>query len=488
MKIPMKIRQMPRRALLIIGAVILIGGYYAISALAASGNSQLEASGTIETVSVNISPEVSGKVKEVLVGEGDNVKAGAAVLVLDDSLLKEQRKVAAAGVDSAQAASQTATNALNIAKAQYQQALEAALAQGRKTRLADWFSKDQQQFDQPNWYFSRPEQIDAVQAEMDDAQKALETAKSELDKVQATAGQAAFAAAEQRVLSARVAYLVAKDVNERGQNSNDAKAPQGRYNKTHCGSNQGYELADQRLVNVIYHCTGDQQLSEASQKMFDDARAELDAAQHAYDELLSTQAADAVLQARAAVQVAQERYYAALDRLSALQTSDQAPAVTAAQGVADQAQAALDQSLKAVAQAQANLDLLDAQMGKLTVTVPMDGVILSRNIEPGEVVQPGAVAVTVGDLKNLTITVYVPEDRYGEVHLGQEARVHVDSFPGENFTAQVIHISDQAEFTPRNVQTAEGRSATVYAIKLTVTDPQGKLKPGMPADVTFVTK
>ncbi len=430
MNIPMKIRQMPRRAILILAVVILIAGYYVVRALSADGNGQLEASGTIETVSVQISPEVSGKVKEVLVAEGDSVNSGDPILVLDEALLKEQRKVAAAAVDSANAASSSAANALGIAKAQYQQALEAALAQGRKARLADWFSKDQQQFDQPNWYFSRPEQIAAVQAEIDEAQTALDRARADLEKVGTNASQAAFVAAEQRVLSARVAYLVAKDVNERGQNSNDAKSPQGRYNKTHCGSNQGYELADQKLVNVIYHCTGDEQLSEASQKMFDEARAELDASQRAYDELLSSQAADEVLQVRAAVQVAQERYYAALDRLSALQTSDQDPAVTAAQAAVDQAETAVDQSQKAVAQAQANLDLLDAQMDKLTVYAPLDGVILSRNIEPGEVVQPGAVALTVGDLTQLTITVYVPEDRYGEVHLAQEAQVHVDSFPG----------------------------------------------------------
>jgi HlyD family secretion protein len=64
----------------------------------------------------------------------------------------------------------------------------------------------------------------------------------------------------------------------------------------------------------------------------------------------------------------------------------------------------------------------------------------------------------------------------------------VDSFAGQTFKAQVSNISNQAEFTPRNVQTAEGRSSTVYAIKLTVVDTQGKLKPGMPADVTFIPK
>ena len=64
----------------------------------------------------------------------------------------------------------------------------------------------------------------------------------------------------------------------------------------------------------------------------------------------------------------------------------------------------------------------------------------------------------------------------------------VDSFPGTTFEAQVTYISDQAEFTPRNVQTVEGRSSTVYAIKLLVNDPEGKLKPGMPADVVFSKK
>jgi HlyD family secretion protein len=115
----------------------------------------------------------------------------------------------------------------------------------------------------------------------------------------------------------------------------------------------------------------------------------------------------------------------------------------------------------------------------------MDGVILTRNVEPGEFVQPGAVVFAIGDLNNVTITVYVPEDRYGQITLGQQAQVTADSFPGETFTAEVIHIADQAEFTPRNIQTVEGRSSTVYAIKLKVTDSEGKLKIGMPADVTF---
>ena len=189
--------------------------------------------------------------------------------------------------------------------------------------------------------------------------------------------------------------------------------------------------------------------------------------------------------ARAEVSIAQERYYSALDYQRKLQTGEQSIAVSAAQGALSQAQAAADQAQTAVEQAQANLDFIDTQIAKLDVYAVMDGVILTRNVEPGEFVQPGATALTMADLTDLTITVYVPEDRYGQVSLGQTAEVSVDSFPGEIFTATVVHMADQAEFTPRNVQTVEGRSSTFYAIKLKVDDPQGKLKIGMPADVVF---
>jgi len=101
------------------------------------------------------------------------------------------------------------------------------------------------------------------------------------------------------------------------------------------------------------------------------------------------------------------------------------------------------------------------------------------------VLVPGAPLLTLVRLDNLTITVDVPEDRYGEVKLGQAAEVTVDSFPGQTFEARVVRIADQAEFTPRNVQTEEGRSTTVFAVELSVANLEGRLKPGMPADVNF---
>jgi HlyD family secretion protein len=119
------------------------------------------------------------------------------------------------------------------------------------------------------------------------------------------------------------------------------------------------------------------------------------------------------------------------------------------------------------------------------IRTPIDGVVLYRSVEPGEFAAAGAPLLTVADLDRLTLTVYVPEDRYGQIILGQSYTVTVDSFPAEAFTGVVTHIADRAEFTPRNVQTTDSRKTTVFAIDLALAPSDGKLKPGMPADVNF---
>ena len=231
--------------------------------------------------------------------------------------------------------------------------------------------------------------------------------------------------------------------------------------------------------------SADQPLKDSAQRALDDAQSELTAAQKAYDDVVTTSGAADVLQARADLAIAQERADSAADRLRALQTGVNSPKVVAAQKAVDQAEAMAAQAKTAIRQAEANLALIQAQVAKLTVIAPSDGVILSRTIEPGEVANPGSIVLTLGKLSELTLTVYVAEDRYGEISLGQAVDVTVDSFPGEIFAATVTHIADRAEFTPRNVQTADGRKTTVFAIKLALLDPQGKLKPGMPGDVVF---
>ena len=93
--------------------------------------------------------------------------------------------------------------------------------------------------------------------------------------------------------------------------------------------------------------------------------------------------------------------------------------------------------------------------------------------------------LVIANLDKMTLTIYVPEDQYGKINLGQEYPITVDSFPGQVFMGKVTHIADQPEFTPRNVRTVQGRKNTVYAVRLPIPNPDHALKPGMPADVTL---
>lgn len=426
----------PIPAIVLLVLIIAFSIYFIVTQSAQEKDGILTASGAIEATQVNIASELAGKVMEVLVEEGQFVTKDQPLLRLDPSLLTAQQAVASAAVDSANAA-------LASAQTKYDQTLEAAIAAQVGQRAADWRVASPSEFDQPNWYIEQSAQITAAQAELDSAQTEITAARTSLDNVLNSVDNAGFVAAEKRLAEARIAFLVAKDVKAQAD----------------AGSQSGG-------------------LRDAASDYYDAAVDELDEAQKEYDDLLDTDTAEDIEYARGRVFVAEQRYDAAYARLLALQTGENSPAVIAAKN-------ALDQAQKTVAQAEASLALVEAQIAKLTVNSPMDGIILTRNVEPGEFIQPGAVALKLADLNNLTITVYVPEDRYGEIMLGQTAEVTVDSFPNEIFTAVVIHISDKAEFTPRNVQTVEGRSSTVYAIKLKVENADGKLKIGMPADVVF---
>ncbi|MFZ5857147.1 MAG: HlyD family secretion protein [Chloroflexota bacterium] len=468
----------PLPAIVVIAVLVIIGVYFVASQILNQDNGQITASGTIEATQVNVAPELAGRVTEILVDEGQAVRKGDPLLRLDPSLLTAQRAVAAAQVESARNALLTAQSAQSLAKAQYDAALVSARAQQGSARLSDWVYRAPSQFDQPLWYFSQAEQIAAAQAEVKAASESLVKTQSDLDAVISDLKNADFVEAETRLAEARVGYLVAKAVYDRSQVTGGTVSPDDIEMPPHFSTYR-------TKIEIAKSLSGVSDVVTAAQDSLDLAESELDEAQKAYDELLDTDAADAVLTARAALSVARERYEVAFDTLTRLQTGEYSPQVKIAAAALEQANAALGQAGGAVQQAEASLALIDTQMSKLTITAPIDGVVLTRNAEVGVFLQPGSTAFVVGELGNLTITVYIPEDRYGQIALGQQATVTVDSFPGASFTATVIQISDKAEFTPRNVQTVDGRSSTVYAIKLSVADAEGQLKIGMPADVVF---
>jgi HlyD family secretion protein len=135
-----------------------------------------------------------------------------------------------------------------------------------------------------------------------------------------------------------------------------------------------------------------------------------------------------------------------------------------------------------LAQAKASGALLVAQTAMMTLRSPIDGIVTSRSAHVGEAALAGATLLTVANLDEVTLTIYVPEDELNRVFLGQEVEVKVDSFPGRVFTGTVSYISQRAEFTPKNVQTEEERVSMVFAVKVRVANPEHLLKPGMPAD------
>ena len=470
----------PLPAIVVLAVLVIVGIYFVASQIINPDDGLLTASGTIEATQVNVAPELAGKVTEVLVAEGQPVGTGDPLLRLDPSLLAAQRQVSQSGLAFARSALLTAQSVHALAQAQYDAALTAARAQEGSGRLTDWAYRAPSQFDQPLWYFTRAEQIAAVQTEVEAASQSLVQAQAALDSAIQELKNADFVAAETRLAEARIGYLIAKAVDDHAQVTGGDVSPEDvRVNLP------PFVPAYRVKIAIAKTLSGDSDILTASQDALDLAETELDEAQQAYDDLLDTDAAERVLAVRAALSVARERYEVALDTSSRLQTGEYSPQVKIAAAALGQAKAALGQAESAVQQAEANLALFDTQISKLTIAAPMDGVVLTRNVEVGSFLQPGATAFVIGELGNLTITVYVPEDRYGQLTLGQQATVTVDSFPDVTFTATVIQIADKAEFTPRNVQTVKGRSSTVIAIKLSVSDPEKLLKIGMPADVVF---
>jgi len=140
-----------------------------------------------------------------------------------------------------------------------------------------------------------------------------------------------------------------------------------------------------------------------------------------------------------------------------------------------------------VEQAEASLNVINVQLDRLTVVSPASGVVASRYAEVGEIAQPGLPVLSIIELDEVTLTAYVPERKIGLVKLGQEAQISVDSYPDESFPGTVVYISPNALFTPKNIQLKDEREKMVFAVKISLANPEQKLKPGMPADALILT-
>ena len=143
-------------------------------------------------------------------------------------------------------------------------------------------------------------------------------------------------------------------------------------------------------------------------------------------------------------------------------------------------EAAMARAESAAAQA----DLLEKKVRDCVITAPAEGTVTLRGIEPGEYVSPGAPVFRVTNLDRVKLMIYVAEADLGKIRTGQDASIFVDSHPDRPFPGTIVYISPIAEFTPKNVQTKEERTKLVFAVKVEADNPEGILKPGMPADAS----
>jgi HlyD family secretion protein len=129
---------------------------------------------------------------------------------------------------------------------------------------------------------------------------------------------------------------------------------------------------------------------------------------------------------------------------------------------------------------------VDAQLADTLAVSPVDGVVLVKSADVGEVLAAGATVVTIGDVDHPWLRAYINETDLGRVKLGSKARITTDSYPGKIYDGRVSFISSEAEFTPKQIQTQEERVKLVYRIKIEVDNPKHELKSNMPADAEIV--
>jgi HlyD family secretion protein len=207
--------------------------------------------------------------------------------------------------------------------------------------------------------------------------------------------------------------------------------------------------------------------------------------------MVSTQAVDSGRSSLRAAQAEMDQFGREKDRAlvvlemakeARLQIEVEEKGLAAARSMGNQAQEAMEGARSEMKMAEASEREARAILDDCQILAPISGTVMTRIAEGGEVLAAGRPILTLIDLSDIYLKVYIPQVQIGKIRLGNPARIYVDAYPDRSFEAKVTQISQQAEFTPKNVETKQERVNLVFAVKLTASNPQGLLKPGMPAD------
>lgn len=425
----------PTALVLVAGVVVALSPGLRERALALVGaprptSGEITASGFIEAEEVAIAAEVGGRIAEVLVAEGDMVEAGQVLIRLDDRIAQAQVALAQAGGEVARA---QLARARAGARPEEIRRARALLAQAEAARDGAYQA----------WQDAR-----AMLANPQDLNARIAQAEAQVNATRAALNQAVALKdmAEMAYYQYQAAMREWESIPEpyRPPLSPQVHEVIYAYWKAWAGVNSagaGYDGAREAL-DLLHRIRQNPQ----------SLRAQVDAAEAQYRA------------AEAAVAQAQ----AVLDGLEAGATPEEIAALEAQ-----------------VRQAEAQLESARTVLAKLTLTAPIGGQVMEVVGHAGELAAPGVTLITLADLEQVTLTIYVPENRLGQVQVGQSVEVRVDAFPDRVFIGRVASIATEAEFTPRNIQTADERANMVFAVKVVIPNPDRALKPGMPADAVL---
>lgn len=276
---------------------------------------------------------------------------------------------------------------------------------------------------------------------------------------EAISGEVALRQAELRAAEARLAEL---ETGSRPQEREQARAAAAEARTQHAQAAADWERAQRLFANDDISA----QQRDQFHARFETTRAALERARQTLALVEEGPRREQIEQQRAAV----ERARAALRLAEAgrieLRRREQE----------------LDTRAADIRRASAQHAVLASQLGDRTLTSPVDGVVLSKPTEAGEVVAAGAAVLTIGDIDRPWFRGYIAERDLGRVQLGMPVTVTTDSFPGKQYKGRVTFISSEAEFTPKQIQTKEERVKLVYRIKVDVENPNRELKSNMPVD------
>jgi multidrug efflux pump subunit AcrA (membrane-fusion protein) len=386
--------------------------------------SGLVASGFVEADRVSVATEFGGRITALHVGEGDEVSEGDLLVELDDSFHAAQIEVANADLAVAEAMLSQIKAGVQEETLAYARSVEEQAKVAQAAAGLAW-QDAQAMVDKPQ-----------------DLELAVVTAEAQVEVLEAQVRQAQAMADSAEVMR----NLADKLVSLSGENP----SPQALHEQ---------EIAEKQLAEALTAVSQAEAAWEGTQK----ALAELQA-----------QAANP-LSLRAEANAAKAQYDVATVAVEVAQAQTAALEMGATSEQIATAEAQ-------VASAQAALETLMVQRQKLVVEAPIPSLVVARPVHVGEVAAPGAPLMTLANLDSVTLTIYVPEAELGMVQIGAAASVTVDAYPDRVFAGTVTYIANEAEFTPKNVQTRDERASMVFAVRIQVPNPDHALKPGMPAD------